>query len=437
MKEIVLPAMGEGITDATIVKIRKNIGEAVEADEVLFEIATDKVDSEVNAPVSGFLESLHVKEGDVAAVGALLAVISASAQETVKNKVEEKKETSHQTSSPAPTKVVSVEVDSDDSIQLKHKTQSGKLLSPLVRSMAKAENLTNEELDTIEGSGVGNKITKEDIVLYLQHRNTAVETPAQRVVATQTKPVVQEVAKGVVPASGNFEIVEMDRMRKLIAGYMIESKRTSAHVTSFVEVDMTNVVLWRNKIKDQFQKREGENITFMPIFVQAVAAALKEFPGVNVSVDDTRIIYKKDLNIGIAAALPSGNLIVPVVKNADRLSLTGLTKAINDLANRARNNKLKPDEIQGGTFTITNMGTFGNITGTPIINQPEVAILAVGAIKKKPAVIETPQGDLIGIRHLMVMSMSYDHRVVDGAMGGMFLKKIADWLESFDINTKI
>lgn len=439
MKEILLPAMGEGITDATIVKIKKQVGEAIEADEVLFEIATDKVDSEITAPVSGFVQKILVSEGQVAPVGAILAVITASMTENAESTVVKTQQTNPVVSQQTVKHVENTEV-SVASHDIKHKTPSGKFLSPLVRSMAKAENISIEEIESIVGTGVGNKITKEDIEAYLLKRNNQNTNPAPAAPVAPLKQtqetVVKESAKSNIPASGNFEIVEMDRMRKLIAGYMIESKRTSAHVTSFVEVDMTNVVMWRNKVKESFQKREGENITFMPIFVQAVVAALKDFPGVNVSVDDTRIIYKKDLNVGIAAALPSGNLIVPVVKNADRLSLTGLAKSINDLANRARANKLKPDEIQGGTFTITNMGTFGNITGTPIINQPEVAILAVGAIKKKPAVIESPQGDMIAIRHLMVMSMSYDHRVVDGAMGGMFLKRVADWLEAFDVNTK-
>ncbi len=304
-------------------------------------------------------------------------------------------------------------------------------LSPLVRSIAEKENITAAELEKIKGSGLNGRITKDDIFTYLLNRKNS--QAGKTVEHQQEKP-----STPVVPVfEGNFEIKEMDRMRSIIAERMIESKRTSAHVTSFVEVDMTNIVKWRNKVKDEFLQRTGEKITFMPIFIEAISQAIKDFKGINVSVDGNKIIFKKDINIGMAAALPNGNLIVPVIHGADNLSLAGLARKVNDLAARARSNKLQPGEISGGTFTITNMGTFGNITGTPIINQPQVAILAVGEIKKKPAVIETPDGDLIGIRHLMIMALSYDHRVVDGALGGMFLKKVADYLEKFDMNRKI
>ena len=427
MTEIILPAMGEGIIDATITKIFKKVGDKVEVDEPIVEVATDKVDSEIVSPVDGIISEIKYKEGDIVEIEQIIAIVLAEGEKAAgfsskKLKVLKIEKT---------VKESSLVSNENESKTVFHKLSNGQFLSPLVRSIAKQENISTADLEKIQGTGLNARITKEDVLRFLQKKSNQSNSQSP-----------DEISKKIsntsnANTSDNFEIVEMDRMRSLIADYMIESKRVSAHVTSFVEVDMTNIVNWRNRVKEQVLAREGEKITFMPIFIDAIVKALKEFPGVNVSVDGKKIIYKKNINVGMAAALPTGNLIVPVIKNADKLSLLGLTKEVNDLANRARNNKLQVTDITGGTFTITNMGTFGNITGTPIINQPEVAILAVGAIKKKPAVIETPDGDFIGIRQLMVMSMSYDHRVVDGAMGGMFLKKVADYLEKFDKNTVI
>jgi len=413
--EVDLPAMGEGITEATITKFLKEIGEQVEEDEAIIEIATDKVDSEITAPESGIIEKFLFNEGDIVEVGAVVAIIntessSAEAEPTKKEPIKTKQVNIEE------QKPTAKEKNTSSNILYTHKTPSGKFISPLVRSIANTESILLDELEQIKGSGIDNRITKNDLLTYIEKKKT------------DKKPVTEKLTT----LDKGFEIIEMDRMRKLIAGYMINSKKTSAHVTSFIEVDVTNIVQWRNRVKNEFIKTYNEKITFTPIFVEATVQAIKKFPMINISVDGDHIILKKNINIGMATALPSGNLIVPVIKSAGELNMLGLSKAVNDLANRARNNKLKPDEIQGGTFTITNLGTFGNITGTPIINQPEVAILAIGAIKKKPAVIETPQGDTIGIRHLMVLSMSYDHRVIDGALGGMFIKQVADNLESFD-----
>jgi len=414
--EVDLPAMGEGITEATITKFLKGIGEQVEEDEAIIEIATDKVDSEIAAPESGIIEKFLFNEGDVVEIGAIVAIINteSSSTQVVPTKTEKVKTEKVNIEKQKPT--AKEKNTSNNNILYTHKTTSGKFISPLVRSIANTESILLDELEQVKGSGIDNRITKNDLLTYIEKKSS------------DKKP---ETEKPTALDKG-FEIIEMDRMRKLIAGYMINSKKTSAHVTSFIEVDVTNIVQWRNKVKDEFIKIYNEKITFTPIFVEATVQAIKKFPMINISVDGSHIILKKNINIGMATALPSGNLIVPVIKYAGELNMLGLSKAVNDLANRARNNKLKPDEIQGGTFTITNLGTFGNITGTPIINQPEVAILAVGAIKKKPAVIETPQGDTIGIRHLMILSMSYDHRVIDGALGGMFLKQVADNLENFN-----
>ncbi len=417
MTEIVLPAMGEGIIEATVTKILKKEGEKVEADEAIMELATDKVDSEIVAPFDGTIKKISCKEEEVVAVGSILAYITSEEEEDA-----------------GITKNVTLDVQSVVVDEKKEEVQppidnppetnkSGLFLSPLVKSIVKKEKIDIRKLEQISGSGLKGRITKDDILVYLEKRNGSKEK-------NQRKDILSE--KLATSVDGNFEIQEMDRMRSIIADRMIASKQISAHVTSFVEVDMTNIVNWRNRVKDKFIQREGEKITFMPLFIEAITKAIKDFPGVNVSVDGKKVIYKKDINIGMAAALPSGNLIVPVIHKTDNYSLSGLAKKVNDLAGRARKNKLQPNEISGGTFTITNMGTFGNITGTPIINQPQVAILAVGEIKKKPAVIETPDGDLIGIRHMMVMALSYDHRVVDGAMGGMFLKRVSDNLEHFD-----
>ncbi len=430
--EIELPPMGEGITEASITKLLKNVGDFVEEDEAIIEIATDKVDSEITAPESGVIEKFFFGEGDEVPVGEIVAILNS------KTETEDKEETSfveNETSNELTTKQIVLkqeikqkeESETEKSILFTNKTKSGKFISPLVRNIAHKEGVVADELDNIQGSGIEGRITKTDILNYLKNKS-AKPVQAEQKIAAESKNIKQ---------SGSFEIIEMDRMRKLIAHHMINSKQTSAHVTSFIEVDVTNIVQWRNKVKDAFLKKYGEKITFTPIFIEAAVQALRDYPMVNVSVEGDTIIKKNFINIGMATALPSGNLIVPVIKSAGEMNLLGLTKAVNDLANRARNNKLKPDEIQGGTFTITNLGSFGNITGTPIINQPEVAILAVGAIKKKPAVIESPQGDMIGIRQLMIVSMSYDHRVVDGSLGGMFIKRFADILEQFNPDREI
>jgi len=432
--EILMPKMGESVTEATIIKWVKNEGDKVNADETLVEIATDKVDSEIPSPSAGILVKKLCKDGDVIAVGKPIAIISSDAAAVV--------------DVPKTAPVTAVKKESVAPIAASSKTapvlvgepigrfsKSGKFYSPLVRSIAKKEGIAMTELESLSGSGQAGRITKTDILAYLPSRNGngAKTAPAQ----TYTEQAPQKPASKPLAIGANDEIIEMDRMRKLIADHMVMSKHTSPHVTSYVEADVTNLVIWREKNKAAFEKREGEKITYTPVFVEAVVNAIKDIPMINVSVDGTRIIRHKDINIGMAVALPTGNLIVPVIRNADQKNLLGLTKSVNDLANRARKNKLVPDETQGGTFTITNVGSFGNVMGTPIINQPQVAILATGIIKKKPVVIETPQGDMIGIRHMMFLSLSYDHRVVDGAMGGSFVRKVADYLESFDINRNI
>jgi 2-oxoglutarate dehydrogenase E2 component (dihydrolipoamide succinyltransferase) len=432
--EILLPKMGESVSEATIIKWVKNEGDKVKADETLVEIATDKVDSEIPAPSEGTLIKKLCKEGDVVAVGKPIAIISTDANAVA--------DVPKSTPTPEVKKQASVAVSPAKAVVAEHGepvsrfSSSGKFYSPLVRSIAKKEGIGVAELEVIQGSGKEGRVTKNDILSYLPSRQNGgvkeqpinIQQKPANGVAVQSKPLV---------IGANDEVIEMDRMRKLIADHMVMSKHTSPHVTSYVEADVTNMVLWRDKMKSSFEKREGEKITFTPIFIEAVVKAIKDYPMVNVSVDGTRIIRHKDINIGMAVALPSGNLIVTVIRNADQKNLLGLTKSVNDLATRARNNKLVPDETQGGTFTLTNVGSFGNIMGTPIINQPQVAILATGIIKKKPVVIETPQGDMIGIRHMMYLSLSYDHRVVDGALGGSYVKKVADYLEAFDINRTI
>ena len=435
--ELIMPKMGESITEATILKWVKNVGDTVESDETILEIATDKVDSEVPSPVSGTIAEILFAENDVVEIGKVIAVI-ATEGEAVSAKPSPSIEKapvnngSHvveapQASSAPKHEVLTTAVMETPSFTT---TKSDRFYSPLVKNIAKQENISAPELDAISGSGKDGRVTKKDIIAYVANR-------------TQSGAPMKSAPVNVAPASkvsnasstnvtGNVEIVEMDRMRRLIADHMVMSKHTSPHVTSFIEADVTNIVNWRNNIKGEFQQKYGEKITFTPIFIEAVSRALRDFPMVNVSVDGSNIIVKKDINIGMAAALPTGNLIVPVIKGADQLNLVGLTKAVNDLAGRARSNKLKPEEIQGGTFTLTNVGTFGNVMGTPIINQPQAAILAVGAIRKKPAVVETEYGDLIAIRQLMFLSLSYDHRVVDGFLGGSFLRRVGDYLEAFD-----
>ena len=434
--ELIMPKMGESVAEATIISWHKEVGETIEMDETIVEIATDKVDSEVPSSLEGVLVEKLFEVDAVVKVGQPFAIVETSAVDSapVPSKIKEE--------SAAPPQAQKVEQEIEvvkENIQ-KIENNGERFYSPLVRSIATEEGLDISELDQVKGSGKDGRVTKSDLLDYLKNRGAAPQVEAPKVAAPSPSPTPAPKVVSTPPKvsmSGNNEIIEMDRMRKLIADHMVMSKQTSPHVTSFVEADVTTLVNWRNRIKGDFKKREGQNITFTPIFIEAVAKAIKDFPMINVSVDGTNIVVHKDINVGMAAALPSGNLIVPVVKGADQMNLMGITKTVNDLANRARNNKLKPDEIQGGTFTLTNVGSFGNVMGTPIINQPQVAILAVGAIKKKPAVIETPHGDLIGIRHMMFLSLSYDHRVVDGALGGSFLRKVADYLEQFDDNTSI
>ena len=428
--ELILPKMGESVAEATITNWLKNEGDTIDAEESVVEVATDKVDSEVPSPVSGTILKILAQVNDVAAVGAPIAIIEteaagdtpAAAAPTETAAPEPQAAAQEIETSIAAAAATVAPAASNIPIA---KNSNGRFYSPLVRSMAKEEGISQGELDAIAGSGKDGRLTKKDLLAYLEGgRAQSAPAPA----ATS--------APSITPTPG-AEIIEMDRMRKLIADHMVNSVHTSPHVTSFVEADMTRVVQWRNKVKNTFQQKHGEKITFTPIIMEAIVKAIQDFPMINVSVDGTKIVKHAHINVGMAAALPSGNLIVPVVKNANQLSLLGLTKAVNDLANRARNNALKPDEISGGTYTLTNVGTFGNVLGTPIINQPQVAIMAAGAIVKKPAVIETPEGDLIGIRHKMFLSHSYDHRVVDGALGGMFVKRVAEYLEAWDLNREI
>lgn len=428
--ELVMPKMGESIMEATILSWLKKPGDKIEQDESVLEVATDKVDTEVPSTHAGVLKEILAKEGEVVKVGKPIAVITTD--ETVNEE------------SPAPETEIKLPVKAKQSgketvAPVTHTNGSSKVTdykstsrfySPLVKSIALQENIPVAELETISGTGAEGRVTKKDILAYVQHRKLGDTIQA-------VQYTIGKEPKVPVSLNGEDEIIQMDRMRKMIADRMVESKRTSPHVTSFVEADVTNVVFWRNKVKNEFQKREGDTLTFTPIFIEAVVLAIKDYPMINVQVDGDRIVKKRDINIGMAVALPSGNLIVPVIKNADQYNITGLAKIVNDLAKRARDNKLKPDELSGGTFTISNVGSFGNVMGTPIIVQPQVAIMALGAIQKKPAVIETPYGDAIAIRHKMFLSHSYDHRVVDGALGGMMVRRVADYLEKFDISRSI
>lgn len=443
--EIRLPKMGESVTEATITNWLKEVGDTVEMDEPLVEVATDKVDNELPSEAEGTLIEIRFQKDEVAQVGDVIAVISTDGGAVAAAKPETPSSEEPKAASAAMQAVNdAVEMVSTSGGDIDKNGPSGKFYSPLVRNIATAEGISMEELESIEGSGLAGRVTKKDIFAYLENKTTAPKTvsPVAKQSAPANKTAVPSVNSGFlanikpanVPSMEGDEIVEMDRMRKLIADHMVMSKHVSPHVTSFVEADVTNIWNWRNKIKGEFKKREGENITFTPIFMEAVVKAIKDFPNINVCVEGDKIIKRKDINLGMATALPSGNLIVPVIKKADRYNLTGLTKAVNELANNARDNKLKPEDIQGGTYTVTNVGTFGNVMGTPIINQPQVAILALGAIRKVPAVIETPDGDFIGIRYKMFLSHSYDHRVVDGALGGMFVKRVSDYLEQFDPN---
>ncbi len=427
--DIVMPKMGESVQEATITKWFKQEGDPVEEDDILVEIATDKVDTEIPSPVEGTLKKVLYKENDVVAVGEVIAVISMGDDSGTAEDSEKKESPENKKQSSAKTETEEKAEEPKSSGEYK---KSEKFYSPLVQNIAKKEKISPEELDKIQGTGQNGRVRKQDILKYIEQKRQQEERPSGA--EKQTEHGQPKISVSVNPED---EVIPMDRMRKIIADHMVRSKQTAPHVTNFIEADVTGIVNWRNKVKDEFFKREKQKLTFLPVFTAAVAKALKDYPGINASVDGDNIILRKNVNIGIAVALPSGNLIVPVIKNADRKNLLGLTIELNNLANAARENKLSPDDIQGGTFSISNFGTFRNLTGTPIINQPQVAILAVGSIEKKPAVLETPSGDVIAIRHKMILSVSYDHRVVDGALAGVFLKKLTEYLENFDENTVI
>jgi 2-oxoglutarate dehydrogenase E2 component (dihydrolipoamide succinyltransferase) len=444
--EIRLPKMGESVTEATITNWLKNVGDSVAMDEPLVEVATDKVDNELPSEGAGVLIKILFEKDQVAQVGDVIAILSTDGSTSAAPSAKEE--------TPAVTEVnTSMEpvaapvVSSSETTSIPKNGTNGKFFSPLVRNIAEKEGISASELEGISGSGQDGRVTKKDVISYLANRGSAPITaaPSHTTVAptkaalpaTPSNSSFMQFKEPIVLPNPGDEIIEMDRMRKLIADHMLMSVHVSPHVTSYVEADVTNIVKWREKVKNTFKQREGQNITYTPILIEAIVKAIKDFPMINVSVSGTTIIKRKDINIGMATALPSGNLIVPVIKNADQLNLVGLTKAVNGLADSARNNKLKPEDIQGGTYTVTNVGSFGNVMGTPIINQPQVAIMALGAIRKVPAVIETPEGDFIGIRHKMFLSHSYDHRVVDGALGGQFVRRVADYLESFDPNMPI
>jgi 2-oxoglutarate dehydrogenase E2 component (dihydrolipoamide succinyltransferase) len=440
--ELLLPKMGESVAEATITQWLKQPGETIAMDESVLTIATDKVDSDVPSPVAGTLVKWMYQVDDVVQVGQPLAVIETEAGAASATQAAPAAAPVAASAVQEVGAAVDVPLVPTESTVPASRSSSGRFYSPLVRSIAAKEGLGAAELDQIPGSGSEGRLTKSDLLGYLARRGTAPAAapaapvaPAAAPAATASAPAPAQKSS-YQPQEGD-EIIEMDRMRKLIADHMVMSKSTSPHVTSFVEADVTNLVRWRDKVKGAYEKREGEKITFTPIFIEAVARAIKDYPMINISIDGDKIYRHKNVNIGMATALPTGNLIVPVIKNADQLNLGGITKQVNALANRARNNQLKPDDIQGGTYTLTNVGSFGNVMGTPIINQPQVAILAVGAIRKMPAVVETPEGDMIAIRHKIFLSHSYDHRVVDGALGGMFVRRVADYLESWDVNREI
>lgn len=443
--KLVLPKMGESVSEATLTKWLKSVGEHIQEDDTIAEIATDKVDSEVPSPVSGTIKELLFNEGSVVQVGEVIAIVEVEGA-TDETPIQTEKQTlTAKDEAVVPQQEITVEdieIPGVDILEAKDVNPiaqadidgQGRFYSPLVRNIAQKEGLSSSELENLIGSGSEGRVTKQDVLDYIATRSNGNIGDGARSESAQVKIANSVVSAPVqvLKAANGDEIIEMDRMRRLIADHMVNSIRTSPHVFSVVEADVTNLVTWRNKVKDGFKKREGENITFTPLIIEAISKALKDFPMINVSVDGNNIIKRKHVNIGMAAALPSGNLIVPVIKDADQLSLVGLSKAVNDLANRARANKLKPDDTQGGTFTFTNIGAFGNIFGMPIINQPQAAILAVGTITKKPAVLETPDGDVIAIRHMMYLTMSYDHRVIDGALGGTFLRRVGDYLEKWD-----
>lgn len=453
--ELKLPRMGESVAEATLTTWLKEVGDTIEMDDPVFEIATDKVDSEVPSEVQGVLKEKLFDIDDIIKVGETVAIIEIEGGGNGAETVDQGTEVT-QESVAAVTETISIAKETS-STPLQDYSDTERFYSPLVKNIAKEEGISVATLDTIKGTGKGGRVTKNDILAFIENGKASDSTPT-----TETKSIVEPISRVdgnkaaetpiielehkqkptdhqvlTMTSSGSDEVIEMTRMGKLIAKHMVESVSTSAHVQSFIEVDVTNVVNWRTKMKDTFEKMEGEKLTFTPIFMEAVAKALKKYPMMNISVDGDKVIKKKNINIGMAAALPDGNLIVPVIKNADRLNLVGMAKVVNDLARRSRENKLKPDEIQEGTYTVTNVGTFGSVFGTPIINQPQVGILALGAIRKMPAVIETPEGDFIGVRSKMYISHSYDHRVVNGALGSMFAKAVADYLEAWDINREL
>jgi len=427
--EMLMPKMGESIIEGTILTWLKKEGDSIEADESVLEVATDKVDTEVPATHGGILKKILAKEGDVVAVGSAIAIIEINAEAS--NDTPAAHATAKEVLVQAAPALTASLITAAEPEAPSH--SDGRFYSPLVRSIAKEEGISTDELSRISGSGAEGRVTKQDMLDYLAARSNG---HSKNTGVTKTPPSISQ-PKVAPSITGGDELIEMDRMRKMIATRMVESKRISAHVTSFVEADMTNIVLWREKNKEAYKAKYGEGITFTPFFIDAVAKAIRDFPMINISVEGDHILKKKDINIGMAVALPSGNLIVPVIKNADQLNIVGISKKVNDLANRARNNKLTADDVTGGTYTVSNVGSFGNIMGTPIIPQPQVAILAIGAIVKKPAVVETPTGDVIAIRHKMFLSHSYDHRVVVGSLGGMFVRRVADYLEEFDLETAL
>ena len=438
---MVMPKMGESIMEATVLTWLKNEGDVIEADESVLEVATDKVDTEVPATHAGVLSKILAQEGDIVPVGQTIAVITTDVEETAGNNgAQTPPVVKEEAPEPVLVETEPIVVETVSKVAPVNEPISGRFYSPLVLNIAREEKIAMTELETVPGTGKDNRVTKKDIIAYVKIRTGSPVTPPAQPAQTTAAEVVTtpKVAPSIsVTSNAGDEIIEMDRMRKMIAERMVESKHTSPHVTSFVEADVTNVVKWRNKVKNEFQARENEKLTFTPIFIEAIVHAIKDFPMINISVDGDKIIKRKNINIGMAVALPTGNLIVPVIHNADQYNLVGLAKKVNDLASRARDNKLVPDELAGGTYSVTNVGSFGNISGTPIILQPQVAIMALGVIQKKPTVIETEEGDMIGIRQKMILSHAYDHRVVDGALGGMFVRKVADYLEAYDINRSI
>lgn len=436
--EMVMPKMGESVMEGTVLSWLKSVGDTIEEDESILEVATDKVDTEIPATHAGVLKEILAQEGDVIEVGKPIAIIETDGEAggSTPTPTEAPKEDSPVTQAEEILETAISTASASNGTAVPRTSDSGKFFSPLVRSIAKEEGISVTELESINGSGKEGRVTKNDILGYVQNRKSGAPAPAA---APSSAPAMSSASHQPMPVAvdGGDEIIEMDRMRKMIAERMVASKHISPHVTSFVEADVTKVVAWRGKVKDEFQNREREKLTFTPILIEAIVKAIKDFPMINVQINGNNIVKKRAINIGMATALPSGNLIVPVIHNADQLSLVGITKKVNDLAKRARENKLKPDELQGGTYTVSNVGSFGNVMGTPIIMQPQVAIMALGAIQKKPSVIETPEGDMIGIRSKMFLSHSYDHRVVDGALGGMFVRRVADYLEQYDLNRGI